>query len=401
MKTAGSDRQVVFLCDSSGIIRKILHDKLDMRACIKPGVMFSSAVHRDSLGKALNFLLEIRTNGSAVGWEFNFPCEEDILSLHFAGLAENRYIMMAGSETQKGLLQFLKDRRKDPEYPGIEGVKGISQKNAKDIQKARESFYFDELTRLTNEITNMHRDLAKKNTEFQRLSELKNQFLGMAAHELKTSMWTIRMYSQFLLEEIKNTASEDQFALLKTIMETSENLKNIVGDYLDIAAIEAGKLQLELAPTDLVELCKDCIRMNGILAERKQIRLNLTHATLPPLNVDAGRIKQVLNNLIHNAVKFSPPQTEIQVDLYRSEEGVFIRVQDEGVGIPPDIADSLFEPFAKGRRQSTEEEKGSGLGLAIARKVVEEHGGRIWVESEVGEGSKFFVSLPLAAIESA
>jgi signal transduction histidine kinase len=400
MKTA-PEGLIVFLCDDSGKVLKVVQDDLGMESIIEPGVLFSSAVHRDNLGKALNFLLEIRTNGTAVGWEFNCPLGGGIESVHFAGFKEKQSILMTGAKSQKGLLQYFKSRVESKDQSATTAAEGDSAVDRERIQRASESAYFDELTRLYNEISNMHRELAKKNVELERVNALKNQFLGMAAHDLRTSLWTIQMYSQFLVEEIRAAASEEQLRMLQTIMESSENLKNIVGDYLDIATIESGKLQLDLKPTDLLELCKNCIRLNGILAEKKQIRLNLEHQTLPKLKVDTARIEQVLNNLIHNAIKFSPPQTEIRVALQRTDDEVIVCVEDQGVGIPSDKVDILFEPFEGGRTQGTEEEKGSGLGLAIARKVVQEHGGRIWVESEVGEGSKFSVSLPLTPVGTA
>jgi len=192
--------------------------------------------------------------------------------------------------------------------------------------------------------------------------------------------------------------SESQLKLLRTIMETSEHSKNIVGNYLDIAIIESGKFRLELKPTDLVELSKNCVELNQILAANKQIKLNFTYESLPELNVDDVRIEQVLNNLIHNAIKFSPPLTEISIHLYRSGDEAIIQVRDEGIGIPKEIIQILFEPFEGKRTQSPDEERGSGLGLAIARKVVHEHGGKIWVESVIGEGSAFYLALPIGGI---
>jgi len=395
MKNTKSASYVVFHCDDKGKIEELLYDDLDSGNIFKPGVMFSSTVHRDNLGKALNFFLEIRTNGIAVGWELNITLGQNIESFRFAGFRKDRSIVVIGSRSQAGLLQFIRDQIGNTDHELTTGLEAVSQTFQDQIQKASETFDCDEITRLYNEVSSMHRELAKKNTELERVNALKNQFLGMAAHDLRTSLWTIQMYSRFLLEKLRDSADEDQLNLLTTIVENSENLKSIVGDYLDIATIESGKLKLELKPTDLGELCENCVHLNGILAEKKQIRLSLTYAKFPKLMLDAARIEQVMNNLIHNAIKFSPPQTEIQVGMHRSGDDAVICVQDEGIGIPADIVKILFEPFEGGRTPGTEEEKGSGLGLAIAHKVVQEHGGKIWVESEVGEGSKFSVSLPL------
>jgi len=267
----------------------------------------------------------------------------------------------------------------------------------KDLLSESDSIYFDELTRLYNEISRMHRDLAKKNMDLERLNELKNQFLGMAAHDLRTALWTIQLYGQFLLEETHDVLTEEQRGFLDTIIHSSEDTKKIVEDYLDVATIESGKLKLELKATDLIGLVRHNLDLNCALASRKRINLELAYEDLPELMIDASRIDQVLNNLINNSIKFSPQQTKIGVDVRQAGDEAIIRVTDEGVGIPEDFLSRVFEPFEGERTRGTEEEKGSGLGLAIVRRIVQEHGGRVWAESKVGEGSSFFVALPLPA----
>ncbi|MGD8540191.1 MAG: HAMP domain-containing sensor histidine kinase, partial [Candidatus Aminicenantes bacterium] len=227
-------------------------------------------------------------------------------------------------------------------------------------------------------------------------SDLKNQFLGTAAHDLRNPIWMIRLYSQFLLEDASVVLNDEQVEFLNIIKSHSENMQELVDSYLDYATIESGKLKLDVQPTDLNTLLENNLQMNRPLAGKKQIELkDIQDEKLPEMKIDAGKISQVLNNLISNAIRFSLPQTKIVVHLSRSQDEAVIAVTDEGVGIPGEKQKLLFEPF-EGEKGFTENgEKSAGLGLYIAQKIIHEHGGRIWVESEVGEGSTFFFTLPL------
>ncbi len=170
----------------------------------------------------------------------------------------------------------------------------------------------------------------------------------------------------------------------------------MVEDLLDVSAIESGRLVLSPKPTDLVALIDRNVALNTILAEGKQIRLSFQHDQSPPsVLLDPVKTEQVLNNLISNAVKFSHPGSQVAIGLDQQEDQVVISVRDEGQGIPADELDRLFKWFGRTSVRGTEGERSTGLGLAIARRIVEGHQGRMWVESQVGEGSTFYVALPI------
>jgi signal transduction histidine kinase len=159
--------------------------------------------------------------------------------------------------------------------------------------------------------------------------------------------------------------------------------------------IESGAIELRTKPIDLTELVKRHTAVNRPVAARKNIRLELdVEPGLPAIEADPHKIEQVLENLISNAIKFSPRQTAVKVTLRREGGGLKIAVTDQGPGIPEDERGKLFQPFSRTSVRPTGGEQSSGLGLAIARKIVEAHRGRIWLESEVGKGSTFFVTLP-------
>jgi signal transduction histidine kinase len=230
----------------------------------------------------------------------------------------------------------------------------------------------------------------------ERLNKLKNQFVGTAAHDLRSPLSIIWSYSDFLLRELSDMLSEQHLEFLAIIQSSSEFMLSMVDELLDVTAIESGNLNLALEPTDLAALVAHNVALNSVLAEQKQMRLSFQpEVDLAPLMLDPAKIEQVLNNLISNAVKFSYPGGPVEVRLYQQGEEALISVQDEGQGIPRDELDQLFRWFGKTSVRGTQGESSSGLGLAIARRIVLGHQGRIWVESEAGRGSTFYVALPL------
>jgi len=238
-------------------------------------------------------------------------------------------------------------------------------------------------------------ELAEKNAELERLNEQKNQFLGIAAHELRNPLHFILTYSEFLLEEASDVLSEEQIKFLSIIRSSSEFMVRLVNDLLDVARINAGKLQLNTEPTDLVALVRRNVSLNKTLAAKRDVHLRLHEEPLPTMAVDPVKVEQVLNNLMTNAVKYSPPGGIVDVTLERDGDHVTLAVHDRGPGIPDDELDKVFQPFETTSIESLTGEKGTGLGLAIAKKIAQGHGGDIWVESMMGQGTTFYLSLPI------
>jgi len=169
----------------------------------------------------------------------------------------------------------------------------------------------------------------------------------------------------------------------------------LVNDLLDVAKIDAGKLELNPDSTDLVALVRENVSLNQTLAAKKDVHIRLEDEMLPPVVLDPDKIVQLLNNLINNAMKYSPPGTTIRVQLGRQDDCVHLSVQDRGPGIPADDLKRVFQPFETTKLKGPDGEKGTGLGLAIAKKIVEGHGGTIWAQSEPGQGASFHVTLPI------
>ena len=229
--------------------------------------------------------------------------------------------------------------------------------------------------------------------ELRDLNELKNKFLGIAAHDLRNPAGAIRSLSWLLLEGNLDQATRHEF--LRDIHRVSDEMLTLLDDLLNVSMIESGRLQLRLAPTDLTALVESRIKVMSMISQRKHIAIVADLEQVPECNVDGDRLGQVIDNLISNAVKFSSEGTTVRVGLQADDISVGIAVRDQGPGIPTDEQDQLFGMFHKTSVQPTAGETSTGLGLAIAKKVVVAHGGRIELQSAVGNGSTFTVSLPL------
>jgi len=237
--------------------------------------------------------------------------------------------------------------------------------------------------------------------ELVELNELKNGFLGMAAHDLRNPNVLIRLYLNQLVESLEGT-NEIQRTWINKIQSISRSMMTLIDDFLDVSNVEAGQLQLDVNPVKLNVFITDNYEDNKSITEKKSITLKLDlKKELPIVDIDSDRINQVINNLITNAMKYSAPNTEIILSVEVIDKEVVVSVIDQGQGIHPDDLNKLFKMFGKTRGKPTANEKSTGLGLVICKHIVEAHGGRIWVESEgIAKGSTFKFTLPLKLKES-
>jgi len=246
-------------------------------------------------------------------------------------------------------------------------------------------------------------EITQKNAQLVDLNNEKNQLLGMAAHDLRNPLSIVNTASAFLLDDASRRLPEAKRAeFLRRINSGSKFMLRLIDDLLDVAKIEAGRLELELRDGDLCALIEENLAINRMLADNKNIRLDFApEPGLPSLRFDRDKVEQVLSNLVSNALKFSAPGTAVTVLVSRVDGNVVVSVRDQGQGIPTEEFDELFKPFGRTSVHGTAGEKSTGLGLAICRRIIEGHGGRIWAESEFGKGSVFSFSLPVVATAKA
>jgi len=239
-------------------------------------------------------------------------------------------------------------------------------------------------------------ELSKRVGELQELNRIKDEFVGMAAHDLRSPLAVVEMYASFLLEDPQGNLTEKDRGFLRVIKNQGRFMLNLINDLLDVTRIESGHLDLKVRSGDWVEFVRRNVDLNGVLAARRGVAIEVEIAAAESFTIpfDPNRMEQVLNNLVGNAVKFSPVGGRIVVRVSREGEFVRTSVADTGPGIPAEELPVLFKPFYRGSTPLPAGERSTGLGLPIARRIVEAHGGEIGVESNVGHGSTFKFNLP-------
>ncbi len=233
--------------------------------------------------------------------------------------------------------------------------------------------------------------------QLSRANAAKNRFLGMAAHDLRNPLASIRGLAEFLRDGTVGPLSGEQLELVTTIHDASQSMLEMVNDLLDVATIEAGELKLSLAEHDLAELIGKSVAMTNIEAAKKNTRVQLqTENPQVVMRLDPAKMKQVIDNLLSNAVKYSPPGSTVTVIIERdpTKQQTAFSVRDQGPGIPADERDKLFKDFGRLSVKPTGGEKSTGLGLAICRKIVEAHRGTIEAHNLPVHGCEFRVTLP-------
>lgn len=240
--------------------------------------------------------------------------------------------------------------------------------------------------------------LRTMNTALQKASQAKNEFLANMSHELRTPLNGILGMAEILLGEIRGPLNERQRRMVSVIESSGRHLLSLINDVLDLSKVEAGKLELHLEPIAVFDLCNACLSFIKEPAVKKGITLEFEpDPQVVTITADMRRFKQVLINLLSNAVKFTGDNGRVTLKVRRNREQqrVEFSVTDTGIGISSEDLSRLFNPFIQVDSSLTREHEGTGLGLALVHELMQLHGGGVYVESEVGKGSTFTVSIPL------
>ena len=240
-------------------------------------------------------------------------------------------------------------------------------------------------------------DLAAQNRSLRELDRLKDTFVATVSHELRTPLTSIHGYLELLLEGEAGDLTDEQRRFLGIIDRNSDRLLGLVGDLLFVAQVDAGGMHVEASSVDLASLACECVQSHAPGAEAREIELTLDAAASLPTTGDPKRLAQLLDNLVSNALKFTPPGGAVTVHTYAGPGAVVLEVEDSGMGIAPADQARLFDRFYRTATASDQAIQGTGLGLAIAKAIAEAHGGTISVTSAVGSGSTFRVVLPARA----
>jgi signal transduction histidine kinase len=241
----------------------------------------------------------------------------------------------------------------------------------------------------------LFREIAEKSRELEAASRHKSEFLANMSHELRTPLNAIIGFSEVLAEGMFGEVNEKQTEYLNDILESGRHLLSLINDILDLSKIEAGRMELEATDFDLPSAIENALILVRERAGRRGITLGWEiDERLGTIHADERKVKQVLLNLLSNALKFTPEGGRIDVRAGLRDDVAEISVTDTGVGIAPEDQEAVFEEFRQVGTASKKVE-GTGLGLALSRKFMELHGGKIWVKSQVGAGATFTFTLPL------
>ncbi len=253
----------------------------------------------------------------------------------------------------------------------------------------------DEIGDLAEAINSMSGTIEKKEEEAKKTEIAKDEFLAMITHELKTPLVPIQGYSDMLLGEHLGPLSENQKDRLRVIRSSAASLLQLISDLLDVQKLELGHLRIKKSNNDLKETIETTITSMQPAVVTNQVKLthNLNHSIYA--NYDNERIMQVLTNLIKNSLKATLPKIgKIEISVEEDPKEIIVSVKDNGKGIPDGMIDNIFKKFYQVDTSSTRESGGSGLGLSICKGIVEAHGGEIWAQSKVNEGSMFSFVIP-------
>lgn len=242
------------------------------------------------------------------------------------------------------------------------------------------------------------RELEARARQVERADRLKSEFLASMSHELRTPLHTIIGFAELLAEDIHGPLSEKQRRFVHHIQRDAQHLLELINDILDLSKIEAGRLELRKEPFHLGALIEESVASVRTLAEEKQIALDSSVELDRAVDADRLRVKQILMNLLSNALKFTTAGGSVHVVAARSDGHVLVSVADTGVGIPQEEHSAIFDKFHQVGTTTKGVREGTGLGLAITKRLVEEHGGSIQLESEPGKGSCFSFTLPLETV---
>jgi signal transduction histidine kinase len=252
----------------------------------------------------------------------------------------------------------------------------------------------DELGSLAENVNQMNDELQRVYGELETASRHKSEFLANMSHELRTPLNAILGFSQVLRKNLFGELNSKQEEYVEDILSSGNHLLSLINDVLDLSKVEAGQIELQVAPFSLREAVERGVVMIRERASKNGVSLAAeVEPEVQVVRADERRIRQILFNLLSNAVKFTPAGGRIDVTAARVNGEIQVAVADTGAGIAPDDLDRIFEEFQQ-TDEGARQQEGTGLGLALSKRLVELHGGRIWVESELGVGSRFVFTLP-------
>jgi signal transduction histidine kinase len=259
--------------------------------------------------------------------------------------------------------------------------------------------------RRKEELQHLSDKLAVANEKLRELDKARAEFMSMASHQIQTPLTAIRGYVSLILEDPEKALKSSYEDMLKKVMVSAERVIQLVGDFLNMSRIESGKMEFNFEKCSMESICREVMDTLALRARERNLALKYedTKESLPEVMIDGPKIREVISNLVDNAIKYTPQgSVSVRIGLRKKSEKedtdwIRVTVSDTGIGIPEAELPYLFAKFSRGRDKSRLKVQGTGLGLYVGKVMVENNGGKIWAESEgEGKGSRFIVEIPVA-----
>ena len=377
--------QLAVRCDVSGVVLEVLRAPV----AIEPGRLLATALSGRDLPTLLDLLDGARARGVA------FASRPVVLegrgrTLQTVSLRlRDGALLAAGAETVGAVRALLAD----PRVIGDGEVEAL-RSALRGLPGGPRGARVDEALELTTEALALQRETARQAAELERVNRTLRELFGMASHDLRSPLAALVVLAPLLEEGLSGQVAEADLELVGELGALGSNMAALVEDLLDVAKAEAGRLVLRPEPVDVVEVLGAMVRRSTRLSARRQVGIHLESAGSVRAVVDPARIGQAVENLLANAVKFTPDGGKVFVHVARCGRDLRVRVSDEGPGIDPLEREKLFEPFAQGAA-GLASGHGAGLGLAIAQRLAAAHGGRVDMETSPQGGATFELVVPV------
>ena len=268
------------------------------------------------------------------------------------------------------------------------------------IRRNEKWIYAKSFVGMMDKLLEIQNHIRRENIELVKQEALKTALFNISSHEIKTPLTSIKGYTQMLIKEQFGTINEQQKEVLEVLKRNTNHLDNLINNYLSLVQLQAGTIKFIVEKIPIKSLIENTIDIMYPLAYSKKIKIDVRLTDgLPALSIDVDKIKQVLINIVSNAIKFSPEGTSIKINVKKKNEYILFEIQDFGLGIPKNEHEKIFDMFFRSESIRNKNIKGTGLGLPISKAIVEAHGGRIWVDSKIGKGSTFSFTLPIKPVK--
>lgn len=372
-------------CAASGRVLEVIRDDLHVVPDDDTAVLLPALCTGEGSIRCFQMLDEVRTESAVFGWLIELSAPSGSRTLHFAGVHADGETLFVATEDIEEITPFADElMRVNNEH--VNSLRKLVKERSADVGA---DALHSQMSDLNNANTTLQRDLARQRAELEAVLAWKNELFGMLAHDLRNPLAAAQMLAKFVHEEVADSA--DLVTIVEELQLCTSTASSLVDGVLDLSAVEAGTLVLDVAPCDMATIAARAIGVERPIADRAGVAITLTSASSCQLNGDELKLRRLLGNLIGNAVKHSPSGGTVEVLIDRSTDNeVVVAVVDEGDGVPEQLREVLFDPFRSGEGSSA----GVGLGLAIASRIATGHGGTLVALNDSEKGARFELRLP-------